>query len=308
MKSTTMKAVTIVSASLALGLTACKKETRNTATSPGKFTKKEVSETAARPVYSEGIFSNDGYSDPYNVITGFYQVWGPFPGQRPVGSFPVTDAGTGTVVGCGAATGAYVYACRSTTGGVQYLEGSYFSTPILTAAGNVFTSLIEEIEIHPATQQVYLLVSEGGAKRIYVVDPAAGTGIATLVTVNGNMNAFNSTTINGYKSGSITFVPDGSGGYEFVFSSESSVYAALGIVSWHFSLSGTNLTSIAANHRTYAGIPGTGKINTTYGNGKLYFARDASTLYSLSLTTNDVFTNEGFSVTNKNDFGYWKAF
>ncbi|MNJ97496.1 hypothetical protein D3C87_152460 [compost metagenome] len=303
MKRITIKAVAIVSAGLALGLTACKKETIK----PGRFVKKDVPETAAKPVYSEGIFSNDGYSDPYTLITGFYQFWGLAPGQQAPGTYAVSDAGTGTVTGCGAATDVYVYACRTSTG-VQLLEGPYYSTPIFNTAGNIFTPLIEEIEIHPVTHQVYLLVSEGGAKRIYVVDPSAGTGTATLVTVNSASNIFNSTMMNGYKSGSIAFVPDGSGGFEFVFSSESTVYSTLGIVSWHFSLSGTNLTSIAANHRTYAGIPGTGKINTTYGNGKLYFARDASTLYSLSLTTNNVYTNEGFSVTNKNDFGYWKAF
>lgn len=303
MKRITIKAATIVSASLALALTACKKET----VKPGRFVKKEVPETAAKPVYNEGIFSNDGYIDPYTLITGYYQFWGPSPGQHATGTYSVSDAGTGIVTGCGAATDVYVYACRTSTG-VQLLEGPYYSTPIFNTAGNIFTPLIEEIEIHPVTHHVYLLVSEGGAKRIYVVDPSAGTGTATLVTVNGASNIFNSTMINGYKSGSIAFVPDGSGGYEFVFSSESTVYASLGIVSWHFSLSGTTLTSIAANHRTYAGIPGTGKINTTYGNGKLYFARDASTLYSLSLTTNNVYTNEGFSVTNKNDFGYWKAF
>ncbi len=307
MKRITMKAATIVSASLALGLTACKKENMKTTANPGKFVKKETPETAAKPVYSEGIFSNDGVIDPYNLITGYYQVWGPSPGQQPTGTYPASDAGTGTVLGCGAATNKYVYAYRGSNG-VQYLDGSYFSTPIFNTAGNLFTSVIEEIEIHPVTNQVYLLVTVSNAKRIFVVDPAAGTGIATPVTVNGAANIFNSALINGYKSGSIAFVPDGSGGYEFVFSSESTVYASLGIVSWHFSLSGTNLTSITANHRTYAGIPGTGNINTTYGNGKLYFARDASTVYSLSLTTNDVFTNEGFSVTNKNDFGYWKAF
>lgn len=310
MKSITIKAATIISASLALGLTACKKETVKTTAGNGKFIKKETSETAERPVYSEGIFSNDGYTDPYNMITGFYQMWGPSPGQQPTGTFPVSDAGTGTVVGCGAATDFYVYAYRSTSG-LQLLEGSsIFSTVIITAAGTAFAPVIEEIEVHPVTHEIYLLVSESGAKRIYVVDLSVGggTGVATLVTVNGASNAFNNTGGNGYKSGSITFVPDGSGGYELVFSNESTVYASLGIVSWHFSLSGTNLTSVIANHRTYAGIPGTGKINTTYGNGKLYFARDASTLYSLSLTTNNVFTNEGFSVTNKNDFGYWKAF
>ncbi len=310
MKRTTMKVVTIVSASLALGLTACKKETLETTENSGKFTKKENPETTEKILYEEGIFSNDGYSDPTTLITGYYQIFGPLPGQKPTGTLSVIDAGTGTVTGCGAATNFYVYAFRGVTG-TQVLEGtSLFSTVITTAAGTAFTPVIEEIEVHPVTHDIYLLVSESGAKRIYVVDlsVAPGIGVAKLVTVNGASNAFNNTGGNGYKSGSITFVPDGSGGYEFVFSSESTVYASLGIVSWHFSLSGTNLTSIVANHRTYAGIPGTGKINTTYGNGKLYFARDASTLYSLSLTTNNVFANEGFSVTNKNDFGYWKAF
>jgi len=54
---------------------------------------------------------------------------------------------------------------------------------------------------------------------------------------------------------------------------------------------------------------GTG-INTTYGDGKLYFARDGGDVYSLTTTGTgaSTYTNEGFSVTNAYDFGYWKNF
>lgn len=312
MKKNTFKTAAVIAATLTFGLAACKKEPvlpkkENHSTS-------ETPATAKNGIYSEGILSNNGYSGATDVIVGYYQFWGPSPGQQTPGLYTCgSDYGTAEVIGCGAATKYYAYAYK-TSAGIQFLEGSPFvNTYIRDAASNIFLPVIEEIEIHPQTLEIYALVKEGNSKRIYVIDRFSG--VATLVTVNGASAIFNNPAGNGYKCGSITFVPDGSGGYEFVFSSESTVYAHLGVVSWHFSLSGTNLTSLVSKHRLYKSIPGTvgSGINTTYGNGKLYFTRErgsvllANPLYSLSLAS-DTFAYEGFGIYNRNDFGYWKAF
>lgn len=308
MKKITFTAASLTAAILMISLSACKKEDITPTTKKNKQVAE--SETEKKPVYSEGIVAHNGFNASGDINTQFYEFWGPSPNSYISGIFPSATTNT-SVKGCGASAGIIIYAYKTSTG-VQFLDGTtYGSVPIMDAAGNLFTPAIEEIEIHPQTGQVYALVTQGNAKRIYVIDPS--TGIYTAVTVNGNANIFNNPLFNGYKSGSIAFVPDGSGGFEFVFSSESTVYASSGIVSWHFSIAGTNLVSITANHRTYAGIPGTTGINTTYGNGKLYFARDGGTnpLYSLSLTgttTASTFSLELSSFNCSNDFAYWKAF
>ncbi|MCW3070472.1 MAG: hypothetical protein JWO44_362 [Bacteroidetes bacterium] len=127
------------------------------------------------------------------------------------------------------------------------------------------------------------------------------------MTYNGGGTVFGNPSGNGYKSGSIAFVPNGSGGYYLVFSSESTVYSSLGLVCWYFTISGTTLSIQSSLNRTYTGLPtsSTTKINTCYGDGKFYFARDAGAVYSLGSSNNSI-TNESFSVTNAYDFGYWK--
>ena len=103
--------------------------------------------------------------------------------------------------------------------------------------------------------------------------------------------------------------------YDLVYTHESGVYSSLGLVSWHFSISGKALTSIVADHRTYSyassGIPGaqTGNINTTYAHGKLYFARNGGDLYSFAVgaPSNSAPTLEvpSSQFNCLNDFGYF---
>jgi hypothetical protein len=305
MKKITFKAVFFAAGILSVGLTACKKEDLNP---NGKTKPKAEIDPAKTPDYQDGIVSHNGFDAFGFITTGYYELNGPFPGQHANGTHPSSTTNQ-TLKGCAATTGKIVYAYK-TASGLQILDGGpYIGAVILNSTGTAFTLPIEEIEIHPQTGEVYALVGSSN-KSIVSIDPS--TGFATPLTVNGGSTTiFTGGLMNGYKCGSIAFVPDGFGSYELVFSHESDVYASLGVVSWHFTISGTNLTSNVANHRTYAGIPGTvgSGINTTYGNGKLYFARHGSSnpVYSLSLTSN-TFASEGFSVTNNNDFGYWKSF
>lgn len=310
MKKTMFKTTCLFVATLAFTLTACKKEDISQ-----KRNSKSEKETASDKtlVYEEGIISHDGFNSrgTGSIIRGYFRFVGPSFGQQPNGSFALVNPVYSTVTGCGATTGINVYLYKSTTG-VLYLDGWYGNVAIVDASGNVFTSAIEEIEIHPQTQQVYALVKQGNSIRIYIIDPL--TGIATNATINTTSSIiFNNPLANGYLCGSIAFVPDGSGGSELVFSHESNVYAANGVYSWHFSTSGMNLTGLPLKSQSYTGITGTvgSGINTTYGNGNLYFARHGSSnpLYSLSLVPgSNTATSLGYSVTNTNDFGYWKAF
>ncbi len=310
MKKITFKTAALTAGILTLGLTACKKE-ELIPNGTGKKKPGIEKPTEKSYLHSEGIMSNDGYSGTTDVITGYYGISGGFMGQQPTGLYPTSsNTGTGTVIGCGATTNYYIYAYQNSSG-TQYLEGNLGTTPIMDGySGNTFTRAIEEIEIHPQTLQVYALVSYGNSKRIYVIDPS--TGIALPITVGGSSPViFNNPIGNGYQGGSITFVPDGFGNYDFVFSHESTIYSSSGVASWHYTLIGTNLTSIPGDNHAYTGIPGTfgTGINTTYGNGKLYFARHGSSnaVYSLTLMPSfNTVTSEGFSVTNNNDFGYWK--
>ena len=307
MKKITFKTSLFAAGIVTLGLTACKKEEITPISGKKKKQDTETVSTKTK-VYQDGIVSHNGFDASGDVIRGYYEFYGPYPGQYANGTYPAATSNH-TLMGCAASTGKIIYVYKTATG-LQVLDGSISSTVILNLSGTAFTPTIEEIELHPQTGEVYALVTQGSAKRMYVIDPS--TGFATPLTVNGSSTTiFNGGLMNGYKCGSIAFVPDGFGTSELVFSHESDVYASQGIVSWHFNIYGTNLVSNVANHRSYAGIPGTvgSGINTTYGNGKLYFARHGSSnpVYSLSLTSN-TYASEGFSVTNNNDFGYWKAF
>jgi hypothetical protein len=310
MRKITFKATLFAAGIFTIGLTACKKE--NILLGHGPKPTKEIN-TNKTLVNEEGIISHDGFNSrgTGSIIRGYYQLLGPSPGQQPNGSFPLVNPVVATTTGCGASHGINVY-LYNTPSGILYLDGWYGNVAIVDASFNPFTFSIEEIEIHPMTQEVYALVSNGFSRFIYIIDPM--TGVATPASVNGGgAIVFNNAISNGYQCGSITFVPASISSYELVFSHESTVYASLGVVSWHFSTSGTSLTSVVANNHTYAGIPGTSGtgINTTYGNGKLYFARHGSSnpVYSLSLTPSvNTYTSEGFSVTNTNDFGYWYSY
>ena len=311
MKKITFKTAFLTTGILTLGLTACKKEE---IIPTGVKKNKTSAESEKSGVYYEGIVSHDGYSSG-DIITDLYQFYGPFPNTNSTGVYGVGTTNT-TIKGCGASTGVIIYAYKSSTG-AQFLGSMlYGDVPITDGSGNLFTQAIEEIEIHPQTGIVYALVTQSNSKRIYAIDPY--TGIYTPITVNGGPGTilFNATLGNGYKGGSICFIPDGSGGFELLFSHESDVYAANGVYSWHYSLSGTNLTGLPAKSKSYIGIPGTfGKgINTTYGNGKLYFARHLvspalkNQLYTLDPLSSSWSAVSGDSVTNTNDFGYWKSF
>jgi len=309
MKKSTFKTTLLATGILTLGLTACKKEDLNP-TSAKK--KQSVTETEKTPVYYEGIVSHDGYSAG-DIITNLYEFYGPFPNTPVPGVYGVGTTNT-SIKGCGASTGVIIYAYKSSTG-AQFLGSMlYGDVPITDGSGNLFGQAIEEIEIHPQTGIVYALVTQSNTKRIYAIDPS--TGIYTPITVNGGPGAtlFNATLGNAYKGGSICFIPDGSGGYELLFSHESNVYASYGVYCWHYSLSGTNLTGLPAKTQNFPSIPGTfgGGINTTYGNGNLYFARHGSlnALYTLPLSPAGAGTATavGISVSNTNDFGYWKSF
>lgn len=311
MKKITFTAVSMSAAVLMISLTACKKEQITPSSSSSKK-EKPVTEIEKKPVYSEGIVSHNGFNINGDIITQYYQFWGPSPNSQISGTYSTTTINT-SVNGCGGSTGVVIYAYKSSTG-VQFLGSTvYGDYPIMDGLGNLFTPTIEEIEIHPQTGIVYALVTESSAKRIYAIDPS--TGIYTPITVNGSGTIlYGKTGINGYKGGSICFIPDGSGGFELLFSHESNVYASFGVYCWHYSLSGTNLTGLPAKTQNFLSIPGTfgSGINTTYGNGQLYFARHGSSnpLYTLPLgpAGAGTATAVGISVTNTNDFGYWKAF
>lgn len=290
-------------------MTACKKEV----TQPASAVKRQsgTANAAARPVYQEGIMSFDSYnSSTVEAVIGYYRFWGPSIGQQPPLAKPISPSNS-TVFAYGATAGNDIVAYK-TTSNTQEIQSFLYGAQLITvnSGANPLYAQIEEIEILPGTNQVFAIAQSGNAKVIYSIDMT--NGFATPLSVNGgSSNIFNNTSINGYKWGSIAFVPDGSGGWELVYSHESNVYASSGVVSWHFTISGTNLTSNVPAHHTYTGLPAGTGINTTYGNGKLYFARNGSSnaLYSLSLTAGvNTVNNEGLSITNTNDFGYYRAF
>jgi outer membrane lipoprotein-sorting protein len=150
--------------------------------------------------------------------------------------------------------------------------------------------------------------------QLYRIDNV--TGEATLITYNGSANIFNNTLGNGYKSGSITFMLRKDGTYKLIYTTESQVYASLGLVFWIYDIVGNTIVTIGQN-RTHStatsGIPGagTGKINTAYGDGKFYFARDNGNLYWINMyapsnSTTAVTQETTTPLVNANDFGYWK--
>ena len=141
----------------------------------------------------------------------------------------------------------------------------------------------EEIEIEPTTNDVFVLgaASAGAAKQIFrIKTDSSGTVIATPMSFyNGGVltpnaqRAFVNPTINGYKSGSIAFVPKTGGGQYLVFTHQSTVYS--GICHWVYEVgTGTNdnrLNSVSAMSKcqkssvmggTFGSV--VGGINTVY--------------------------------------------
>jgi hypothetical protein len=106
---------------------------------------------------------------------------------------------------------------------------------------NLFKLVPEEIEVEPTTNDVFALVSGigmNGPKQIYRIKTTTDGTIATAMTFhtsvgvqtpNGN-RAFINPFTNGYKAGSIAFVPNPNGGQYLVFTSQSTVYQ--GICHW----------------------------------------------------------------------------
>ena len=273
--------------------------------------------------YQAGIVSNDGYPIANQTKSGFYRLYSNVsigqqtPTLYPFGNYIAGSTYPTVMVGCAATKNLKVYAFKDNQGVTWLQSDQGHQVPVLNVAGdNLFTLPIEEIEIYPNSTDVYLLC-KGSSMSLYRVNLISGT--TTLMTYNGVGNIFNNTLGNGYKSGSIAFVPNTDGTFRLVYTTESNVYSYLGLVTWHYNISGSTLQIQSSLNRTYTtaatGIGGaqSGKINTTFGDGKFYFARDNSPLYSIELskasndpTATHLETPVGVNLANTNDFGYFK--
>ncbi len=301
MRKNKTRALVALSALAALSLGSCKKsdpEPQNPASAATNHHLKTLT-------YEAGIRSNQGYPTTGTTDVAYYRIYyNTGLGQQPVVNYSYFGGDLGTTV-CGYTAGVNmeIYAYKSS--GHYFINYNGSISVILVGGSSYFTPVIEEIEMDPSSGYVYALCRDGNDMQLWRIDLY---GNANQMTIGGSGTIFHSPAINGYQSGSLAFVPDGSGGYYLVFSSESTVYASSGIVCWYYTISSTanTFSSVSSMNKNYTGLPsGTAHINTTYGDGKLYFARDAGAVYSLSLTTNNTITNEGFTVTNANDFGYW---
>ena len=302
MKKNKITALLAVSACAVLSLGSCKKsdlEPQNPAAPTANHNLKNQ-------VYDAGIRSNQGYPVTGTTDMAYYRLYyNTALGQQAIVNYSYFGGDASSTVrgyAAGAATEIFAYKYS----GYNFINYNG-SVNLIMNGVNYFTPIIEEIEMDPSSGYVYALCRSGNSIQLWRID---SSGAATQMTYNGSGTVFNNPTVNGYKSGSLAFVPNPSGGFYIVFSNESTVYASLGIVSWYYTISGTTISVVSSQNKTYTGLPGagTGNINTTYGDGKLYFARDGGAVYSLSLTTSNTITNEGFTVTNANDFGYWKNF
>ena len=131
---------------------------------------------------------------------------------------------------------------RTTGGGwcANFDESSEVAILADPAGNTVFKQIPEEIEIEPTTNDVFVLSAANllAPRQIFRIKNVDGANIATAMTfhkVNGaitpNLNrAFVNPGPNGYKSGSIAFVPKPSGGQYLVFTHHSTVYQ--GICHW----------------------------------------------------------------------------
>jgi hypothetical protein len=332
---TTFKKITGIVAISALaltGVTSCKKEKFNTnslnAPSDQTATSKEDESNSLekKPVYHYGIRSNEGYPSAGQTSMGIFELTNTTGYQLPVitNYFGYTAGSVYPNVTAGFASNGNqsVFAYKTATNEVIM---SYFGSEnvVLNPNGTLFYTTIEEIEIDPATGLLYGLCKPSGISagmRIYRFDNNNdGTSTAVLLMNGSTPTIFNSVFSNGYKSGSICFYPNGDGTNRLVFTNESTVYGSLGIRMWNYNIVGNNLIPLPLLSKSFntasTGIPGalTGKINTAYGNGKFYFARDNGNLYTIDLTkpSNDPTATVQFTTTpiqNKNDFGFYEHF
>jgi hypothetical protein len=314
MKKNTIPAVLTFSAFVVLGLSSCKKNDLTPTTSP---VDQNVNPVTKNVLYEAGIQSNQGYPVDGQTNRGYYRMASNGSlGQQPVVNYAyfggkATSTDPNGIKGFAATKNTAVYAYK-TIDGVTFLNYNGTDIPVLLNGTTLFNYPIEEIEIYPITMEVFALAKVGSNMQVYRID---ASGTATIMMVNGAYNIFNNTLGNGYKSGSICFVPNNpeETSFRLVYTSESQVYSSLGLVLWNFDIAGNNLTSHGGN-TTYStgtsGIPGalTGKINTTYGEGNFYFARDNSNLYTLNLSANNLPATQITTtpLQNANDFGYWK--
>lgn len=330
-KNFTVVAVAVsVLASLSLG--SCKKDNLTPMENGSE------AQTALNKSYTnyEGIMSNNGYPVAGQTEMGYYSTASPSaPGAVAVPYMPFGGAVTSTVKGLAATSKLIVFAYVNASDGNTYLNfGHTAITPanysdagtdllVLLNGVSTFNYAIEEIEIDPISRDVYTIVRNGNAIQLYRIDglSSATAGTATLMTnaINGTASFFYNPLGNGYKWGSICFVPNASNPAtnDLVFSSESTVYAAYGIVSWHFSIAGNTVTPLVSSHRTYSvsssGFPAGTGINTTYANTfsgtkKFLIMRDNGSVYSFSLTANNTPATLEYNTAGlgyKTDIGYW---
>lgn len=132
---------------------------------------------------------------------------------------------------------------KATTGWAASFDESN-ETPIFMDASQsvAFKQIPEEIEIEPTTNDVFVLsaASAFAPKQIFRIKKVDDTYFATAMTMhtavgiktpNGD-RAFVNPGPNGYKSGSIAFVPKPGGGQYLVFTHHSTTYQ--GICHWVF--------------------------------------------------------------------------
>jgi len=293
---------------ITLPLSSCKKEVMQP---QGNTNVKPTAQSTGQEkdiTHTEGIISNQGYPVTGELHTAYYCFWGPTQGQVASQTYYLSNPAISTsFMACGATLNKKVFAYKAQ--GVTYMLYNGTETPLLiNNSTTLFNYPIEEIEVHPLTGEVYALTKVSNAMKIYRFD---SNGNGELMQYGSAGIVYTNMWQNGYKSGSITFVPNIDGTFRLVFSHESNVYAAAGITSWHFSITGNTLAALPLQHCSYNNVQlqGTGNINTTYGNGNLYFSRDAGTtnaLYILDVNTPNSYSDPGVSVANKNDFGYFR--
>lgn len=322
-----------------VAITSCKKMNQQPGSSSGK---KQTENTTKSYVHISGIGSNQGY--PTNGTTDY----GRYGTTYALGQLSVTNLSFGGLATSADPNGVKGYAAvKGYTYGnqgynifaykgldnVTWLNINGSDYPLLkTDNSDIYNYNIEEIEVDPLnTNYVYMLCRESNGMRIYRFD--VNTGSTTLLMYEyapglTKTDVFQNVSGNGYKSGSIAFVKGTAAdpnAYRLVMTHESTVYSAQGICTNHFIISG-NLVKPAGNdplngnqpyNKTYStatsGIPGaqTGKLNTTFGDGVFYIARDGGNLYSLNLNTSNtaatlIATSAQFN--NKYDFGYYDSY
>ena len=318
--------VIAVSALLVTGISSCKKEKFNTQSATNsEISDKEDGSTEKKPVYYAGIRSNEGYPTIDQTNIGDYRLYSNAgPSQLPVvthsfgGSYIVGSVYPSVMVGYAASGFDDVVAYKVASNIILINStNSALSGLVYTSTGAFFNANIEEIEIDPATGFLYALCKGSGMSVYRFDNNFDGTYTAVFLLVNGTApNIFNNVFGNGYKSGSICFYPNGDGTNRLVFTNESNVYASFGLRMWNYQvpLTGnflTPLSSLSTSNNSTA-IPGalTGKINTAYGDGQFYFARDNGKLFTINIaaTNGTVTPITSTPIQNKNDFGYYKNF